>query len=121
MDAADIRRSDRGRRLIRRVVQKACDLETLAFPENPTFDSTTRSCTIKKMLELTLHDFVQLSPKYFQCIYFACRNGEQYGDRVHSDLEKIMKDLRADPPSRNSFVNLVKDFHTAKLGGKINV
>lgn len=119
--AEDIRRNDKGRRCIRRVVQKACDLDTQHFPDNPTFDLATRECSLKGLTKFTSQDLVHYAPSFFQYVNFNCRNAEAYGQRVYDCLHKIITDLRKDPPCRKSFQDFVTDMHSAKLGGKINL
>ena len=112
-----IRRNDKGRRAIRTVVQKACDLDRMVFSTAPTFNLATNECTVPGKTKLTLHEFVHQS----QFAYFNVRNAEAYGKRVHSDLSRILKGLRKETPCRKEFLQMVADLRSAKLAGKIDV
>ena len=111
--AEDIRRNDKGRRCIRRVVQKACDLDTQHFHDSPTFDLATRECSLKGMTKFTSQDLVHYAPAFFPFANFNCRNAEAYGQRVYDCLRQIIADLRKDPPCRKAFQKFVTDMHSA--------
>ena len=116
-----IPRNDKGRQVIRTVVQKACDLDRMVFSTAPTFNLATNECTVPGKTKLTLHEFVHQSPIYFQFAYFNVRNAEAYGKRVHSDLSRILKGLRKETPCRKEILQMVADLRSAKLAGKIDV
>lgn len=103
------------------MIQKACDLDLEAFPESPTFDPASGECTVKGKSPLFLSEFIRVSPFFFQAVYFSCRNGEAYGNKVHDRLSLVLKQLSAKPPARKQFQLLVTEFRSAKLAGKINV
>ena len=117
----DIRRNDKGRRAIKRVVQKACDLDRLAFPQAPTFDPATQECTVAGKVKMTMQEFVRQSPTYFQFAYLSLTNPEAYGRRVHSDLTRVLAGLRAEKPCRKEFLALLSDLRSARLAGKLEV
>ena len=116
-----IRRNDKGRRAIRTVVQKACDLDRTVFSSAPLFDPASNECTVPGKVKMTMQEFVHQSPIYFQFAFLNVRNAEAYGQRVHSDLSKIMKGLRQETPCRKALQQLVSDLRSAKLAGKNNL
>ena len=119
--ADHIRRSDRGRQAIRRVVVKACELDAVSFRTNPSFDHISQKANVKGAPGYEYTDFVAHVPFYYQYLYHECRNPEKYGAAVHKDLSSMISELRQDPPCRKKFQNMIAECRSAKLSGSIEV
>ena len=105
--AADIRRSEAGRRKIKALVCKALEVETMKF-DAPCFDATSGACALKGLSGLDFKDFLSRTPKYFQAQYWKINSPVHYGQRVFNDLEKILKDLDGEPPCRKSLESFIR-------------
>lgn len=80
-----------------------------------------RTCTLKKCSEITWDNFIKNIPFFFQFKYFGLRNSHQYGQRVGSDLQAIMKALKAKPPNRKPYQSLIQEFVESKVGGHVSM
>ena len=120
--AADIRRSEAGREIIRKIVLKAAELDQLVFATSPAFDLSTEKCIMKSLSkELNLQDFIELVPAYFQYKFFNKRKGNSYGEAVYKELADILDELRMTQPGRTKWLKLIVDFNSAKLLNKIHL
>lgn len=119
--SADIRRSDKGRQVIRRLVVKAAELDLTHFDSSPAFDPVTKMATIKNIKDYKYQDFIAQVLAFFQYKYFAIRSPEAFGSNVHRALSKVLEELRASPPCRKSFLKLISDCRSAKLDGSIQI
>lgn len=120
--ADDIRRSDKGRQVIRRLVAKAVELDLVHFKAGkPLFDPVTQMCTLKDLQTYKYADFISHVPLHFQFKFFSIRNAESYGRQVYSELASVLDELRSDPPSRKSLIKLIIDCRSAKLEGSIQI
>ncbi|CAK9022434.1 unnamed protein product [Durusdinium trenchii] len=106
VQACDIKRSDAGRKAIRRILLRVAELDLVHW-----------TCTLKKCSEITWDNFIKNIPFFFQFKYFGLRNSHQYGQRVGSDLQAIMKALKAKPPNRKPYQSLIQEFVESKVGG----
>jgi len=107
--SADLRKNSAGRTAISNVMARCRELDCLKF-EKPVFHSMTNLCTLPGLDHMTFKVFSTKAGKYFECKYaFSARSPADYGERVFSDLVLMCKNLRKDPPSRNLWIQLVKD------------
>ena len=117
----EMRRSDRGRQAIRRVVVKACEIDAVYFRTNPSFDHITQKANVKGAMGYDYTDFIAHVPFYYQYLFHECRNPEKYGAAVHKDLSGILAELRKDPPCRKKFHLMIAECRSAKLSGSIEI
>ena len=117
----EIRRSAKGRGVIKNVMAAALDLDALFFSEQPLFDQLTSLCTLKACKQYSLKSFLDQAPRFFEINFFNVRNGVQYGRKVHEVLARLLSKLRSDPPCRKELVNLLREIHSAKLEGQITI
>lgn len=116
---ADIRRSDRGRALIRRLISRALDLDVLRFGGNPCFNLNTQVCTWKMCPGYKRKDFLDHVPFYFQYKYTKLRNPEKYGDRVFEHMQMILHELQATDASRKALCHLIGECKSAKFSTSV--
>ena len=119
--ADEMRRSDRGRQAIRRVVVKACEMDAVYFRSSPSFDHITQKANVKGAMGYDYTDFIAHVPFYYQYLFHQCRNPEKYGAVVHKDLSGILAELRQDPPCRKKFHLMIAECRSAKLSGSIEI
>eukprot|EP00435_Cladocopium_sp_Y103_P024467 s2243_g6.t1 len=81
-EAADFRRSVKGRKAMSYAVQRLVDLDRLVFPNSPLFDPQTQMCTQKGLADLSVQDVTNRAPIVFQQQYFQIRSPDQFGERV---------------------------------------
>lgn len=108
--ASSLRRSAAGRTALQNALKRIMYEEVLKFPDDPTFNQTTRLCTLSGLESFTVKAFLEKGPKYFECKYaFGTRSPAAYGERVFSDLVQINREMLAAPVSRTRWVALVRD------------
>ena len=107
--SADLRKNAAGRNAIANVMARCRDLDALKF-ESPVFHSLTNLCTLDGLSHLTFKVFSAKAGKYFECKYaFSARSPADYGERVFADLVHMCKNLRKTPPSRDQWIELVRE------------
>ena len=119
--ASEIRRSEKGRKVIRDIVLKCCEIESLQFPKPSIFDLTSQKCTLKQLEHFSFKSFIDTCPRYFQWKYFQVRNASKYGNQVHADLCQILKGLRESVPSRKGLIQMVKEVSRCVTEGHIQL
>ena len=107
---SEIRRSEKGRKIIRDVLTRICEVELLRSSGNaPLFHPQTGESTMKTSAGLTFQEFISGAPAMFEAKFVLLRAPEQYGSRVHNDLNLLLKQVRAEPCSRKGLVELMAD------------
>ena len=119
--ASEIRRSEKGRKVIREVVMKILELDSLQFTSAPLFDSQSQECTLKKCQGWPLKAFLDQCPKFFQWKYFQLRKATDYGTRVHQDLCQMLTHLRGTPPSRKLVVEMIQAVKACSVEGHMQL
>ena len=81
--------------MIRREVGKLIALHDECFPNDPVVDSqgVVRVKNVRAE-KVTWNELVQRSPAFYETFYAEERNPDEYGKKVHSDIEAIRADLR---------------------------
>ena len=119
--AAEIRRSQKGRKVIRDVLVRAVSLAKLHFGDSACFDLQTGACRVPECDEITEKVFLNHVASHFQYRYFLVRNAEHFGSRVRSDLSRILKQLHGEPPEQKLLEDLIRECKKTHLHGEVNL
>lgn len=106
---ANFRRSQAGRQAIRAAMEILYTADLQQFGSKPMFAEGDGLCRLKNVaaaVDVTWKEVKARSPTFFECTYHNARSAIVYGQAVHSELQRILKDLRSS--KRDSFILLLK-------------
>ena len=119
MTANDMRRSEPGRKNIKRFARHIMDEEFLAF-ETPCFDEDG-ICTVDGAKTLSSKSFVEKLPFMMEQKFWLYRSPQHYSEKVFTLLKGILDGMNAIPPTRVEWVTLIREVACVSDSGTVNV
>ena len=118
--AEDVRRSEAGRKSVRRLVKHIMDEEYMAFEGRSCFDEDG-FCTVEGAQTLSRKAFLEKVPSFFEQKFWLFRNPKKYGEKVFGQLKDMLDKITGQPPSRTAWIDLIKDVAKVCDSGTVKV